>query len=187
VSFTRGQQPEFRKMLAEACKFCGIDPKGSEYRKWYEMALFNAVRKTSTTDCNAGRDYDFVMAEFEVLGQSGIKWQRKAATGDAVRMLHEIRKTCGSAADVDESYMLGIGARALCMPLCPPLHKLSREQLETILVACKQQVTREKVARGEREPQTGSVTKGVRRNDEWKRGQARKYREARALDADEPF
>jgi hypothetical protein len=185
MGFSRGQQPEFRKLIATAAKYCGVDPKGAEYRAWYEAALFNAVRKTSTTECNAGRDYDFVMAEFEVLGQSGIKWQRKAATGDANRMVHEIRRTCGAASDVDESYMLRIGAQALGLDRCPPLHRLAPEQLQTILVACKQHVTRGQVARVDREPQVSEVTR------EWKRGQARAFREGieaqAAIEVDEPF
>jgi hypothetical protein len=185
MGFSRGQQPEFRQLIAAACQFCGIDPKGSEYRAWYEAALFRAVGKTSTTECDAGGDYDWVMAQFEEMASAGIKWQLRAAKGDAKRMLHEIRKTCGAAADVDEDYMLRIGARALGVDRCPPLYRLTREQRETILVACKQHIVRGQVGRLEREPQVSDMT------EQWKRGQARVFREELErqanIEVDEPF
>ena len=185
MGFTPRQQPAFRRLIAEAAAFCGIDRKAQNYRPWYEAALERAVGKTSTTECDAGSDYDWVMAQFEAMSGAGIKWQLRAASGDAKRMLHEIRKTCGARADVDEAYMLRIGAQALRMDRCPALYLLTREQREIILVACKQHVTRGQVAQLEREPQVSEMT------DKWKRGQAKAFREAMdahsSIEVDEPF
>lgn len=95
------------------CREDGIVPvPGKPDRDWYEQELFYAVGKTSTTECDRGRDYDRVMAHFEGLGRTGIKWQMKVHGGDFVRMQHELRKAVGAAADgVTEEYLRAVVRR----------------------------------------------------------------------------
>jgi len=151
VSFSRAQQPEFRKLLALAwarhCAAEGIVPVPAKHdRGWYEQELFAAVRKTSTTECNAGRDYDLVMAHFEALARAGIKWQMRVHNGDGRRLLHELRAAVGEdvldAHGVDEAYLLRVAQHG--WPHIAELAELSREQCITVLGEVKRSLRRAK-------------------------------------------
>lgn len=136
MSFSRSQQPEFRGLVAAAwqahCKATATDLKSPGKRAWYEAELFAAVSHYSTTECNAGRDYDFAMAHFEELAEAGIKWQLRKYSGDAIRILWELR-TVAMDHDIDEIYLRGVARRMLKSDTFPELHLLPREQLIQIL------------------------------------------------------
>jgi hypothetical protein len=74
MGFSRGQQPEFRGLVkqawAEHCRAEGLDGKHSSQRAWYEAELLISTGHSTTTACDAGRDYDDAMAHFETLAQS---------------------------------------------------------------------------------------------------------------------
>ena len=151
MGFSRAQQPEFRKLLAAAwarhCADEGIVP-AKPAREWYEQELFAAVRVTSTTECNAGRDYDLVMAHFEALARAEIKWQMRVHSGDGKRLLHELRAVVGEddleAHGVDEDYLRAVAQRELRLDYRPELSALSREQCIVVLGEVKRWLRRAK-------------------------------------------
>lgn len=157
MPFSRAQQPELRSLLALAwkghCEEEGISPvdrcKGNRcgdcaYCSWYEQTLFQETGHTSTTECNAGRDYDLFMAELERIGRAGIKWQMKVHRGDAVRIMHELREAVGQYADemVDEDYLRSVAQQALQLSYLPELKDLNREQLIFLLGEVKRWLRR---------------------------------------------
>ncbi|HEX5177109.1 MAG TPA: hypothetical protein VFV83_08775 [Chthoniobacteraceae bacterium] len=179
MAFSRAQQPEFRGLVAVAWQvFCRDQNKVATTkveRSWYEAQLIEATGHASTSDCNAGGDYDRAMAHFEALGRSGsIKWQMKLFRGDANRIDHEIKRVCDDH-NIDEEYMRAIARKALRLSVLPELHLLTKEMRLTILCACKQQVARDRVAAGIQTPQIS------RRTGREKRGQVKLYHAA--LDA----
>lgn len=198
MSFTRGQQPEFRTLLNRAWpKASEFDPSldvgdrckakrcgECSFCRWYEELLFAATGHRSTTDCNAGRDYEFVMRALEAIIGDSIKWHLKAAGGDANRIRHELRSLCTDH-EISDSYMQRIARQALKLDEPPALEDMSRDQLATVLIACKQHVTRQLVAEGKREPQ---VSRKTRRE---KAPQAKASMEAKGLfdpeEDDRPF
>ncbi len=122
MSFSRPQQPELRTYITLAwsahcraegredfrcssSKRCGA----CAYCGWYEAVLDKATGHRSTTDCDAGRDYDCFMAALEEIHGQSIKWKMRLFTGDVRRMMHELRKSVGTAAltaaGVDEEYL----------------------------------------------------------------------------------
>ena len=141
MSFSREQQPRFRALVAAAwrvhCVDEGIPVTAKVGREWYEQELFFATRKTSTTECGAGRDYDLAMAHFEELGRAGITWQMRLHTGDGRRLLHELREAVGEDAldahGVDEDYLRAVARRMLRVDFEPELGALSREQCILVL------------------------------------------------------
>lgn len=159
MAFSRRQQPEFRALLALAwAKHCSLTgATGKMDRTWYEDTLEAATGHRSTTDCNAGRDYDAVMAEFEAIAGTGIRWGLKLHGGDAKRLAHNIREICEDHS-IDEGYMRRIARKALRIDHLPELLQLDRAQLLTVLRACKQHVTRHLVADGQRDPQVSRKT-----------------------------
>lgn len=136
MGFSRAQQPGFRVMVAAAwsahCRAEGCEAGAKPDRAWYERELVFATGHHSTADCNAGRDYDRAMAHFEEIAGTGIKWQMRIHTGDAVRLLHELRQEV-EAHDIDEDYLRGVARRMLRRDDLPELERLSREQLILIL------------------------------------------------------
>lgn len=113
MSFSRAQQPEFQALVSAAwaahCKCHGIAATPKRDRGWYEQELYLAVGVTSTTDCDAGHDYDWVMARFEGIAGGSIKWQMRAFNGDVKRILWWLGKDVGEAElrkhRVDEDYV----------------------------------------------------------------------------------
>lgn len=136
MSFSRPQQPEFRSLVLHAwqahCRAEGIPATPKPDRSWYEQELFFSTGQHSTADCNAGRDYDRAMAHFESIAGGSIKWQMRIHTGDAVRLLHELRREV-EAYDIDEDYLRGVARRMLRTEHLPELERLTREQLILIL------------------------------------------------------
>lgn len=173
MSFTRGQQPEFRTLLERAWQTsCELDSsldQGARCRKskrcgeccyclWYVGLLESSTGHRSTTDCNAGRDYDFVMRALEAIIGDSIKWHMKAAGGDANRIRHELR-ALSEKHEIDDRYMQRIAKQALRLDSAPALENMKPEQLVTVLIACKQHVTRKLVAEGHRDPQVSRRTR----------------------------
>lgn len=162
MSFSRAQQPEFRLLVAKAwrehCREHGLDCTPKPDRAWYETELQLATGKSSTSDCNAGSDYEAAMSHFEALSGDGIKWQMRQFRGPANRIEHALKKLCADH-EIAEDYMQRIARHSLRVEELPELHKLSKEQLLTILRACKQYVTRKLVAEGIRDPQISKKTR----------------------------
>lgn len=134
MGFSRAQQPGFRAMVFAAwsahCREAGRPVTAKPDRVWYERELFFATSHESTSECNAGRDYDRAMAHFEQLAGTGIDWQMRFHTGDARRILHELR-TEVEAHDIDEDYLQGVARQMLGREV--PLERLTRQQLILIL------------------------------------------------------
>lgn len=160
MSFTPAQQPALRALLALAWErhateegIAGPVPRcvkrarcgACAYCRWYEQTLFAATGRTSTTECNAGRDYDRFMRELEIVAQAGIVWQMKCYEGDSTRLLHELRETFGQPAldahRVTGDYLLAT-ARQAFGPDLPGLWKLSREQCVMVLGEVKRWLRR---------------------------------------------
>lgn len=155
MSFSRAQQPELRQLVGLAwvahCRAEGIKPadrcRGSKrcgecaFCAWYEGELEAATGHRSTTDCNAGRDYDFAMAQFEEIWGGSIKWQMKKYSGDAKRILHELQGVAGGH-QVDEDYLRAAAKRSLRMAVAPELHTLSRERLIMVMGEVKRHLRR---------------------------------------------
>jgi hypothetical protein len=155
MSFSRAQQPAFRQMVKEAWLAVGRDVlqgqagalKSTPDRDWYEQELYYATGCTSSTECDAGHDYDFAMAHFEELAGAGIRWQMKVKNGDAKRLIYNVQKIARGF-NCDEAYLRGIARQALGTAHLPALDKLTPEQRVTVLRAVKIEVRRLK-ARGE--------------------------------------
>ena len=145
MSFSRPQQPAFRALVAAAwrayCQSVSLTKMLPPYRVWYEWELFNATGRHSTKDCNAGRDYDRAMAHFEILAGAGIRWQMRLHTGDARRLLHELRAAVGEH-DIDEDYLRAIARQSLGLDYLPNLEDLPRERLILILAAVRRYIHR---------------------------------------------
>lgn len=149
MSFSRAQQPAFRAMVKEAWMAVGRavlqDQEGAlkstPDRGWYEQELCFATGCTSSTECDAGHDYDFAMAHFEELGGAGIKWQMKVKNGDAKRLIYNVQKIARGF-DCDETYLRGIARQALGTAHLPALDKLTPAQRVTVLRAVKMEVRR---------------------------------------------
>lgn len=150
MSFSRAQQPEFRALVFAAwtahCRHEGLALSVKPDREWYEQELFIATRHTSTSDCNAGRDYDLAMARFEELAGTGIKWQMKVHHGDANRMLHDLGEEFGEEAlkrhRVNEDYLRATARQSLRLDYLPELSKLSRKQCVLVLGEVKRWLRR---------------------------------------------
>jgi hypothetical protein len=145
MGFSKGQQPEFRMLVKAAWRAYALqeslDPGTKPDRGWYERELEFATGRSSTTECNAGRDYDLAMAHFEGVAGTGIKWQMKVHTGDAKRLLYELQKAVGEH-DIDEDYLRGIARRMLRLERLPALETLTRDELIRILGEVKRYIRR---------------------------------------------
>lgn len=144
--FAPGQQAELREYIGMAwatdCRANGWDPdarcRGSTrcrtcaYCHWYEAILKKATGHTTSTECNAGRDYDFLMRDLEIIHGRSTKWQERASRGDAVRIIYELRKAVREH-DIEEAYLQGVARRMLGLEALPPLEALERLQLIVIL------------------------------------------------------
>jgi hypothetical protein len=154
VSFTRAQQPELRAYLGLAwqahCQAEGIDAggrcRGSKrcgacaYCAWYEEVLEGATGHRSTTECNAGRDYDRFMRDLEAIHGQSIKWQMRAFGGDARRILHQIGEVCAEHG-IDEDYLRAVARRGFGPTA--ELHLLEAGQLLVVLGEVKRHVRRQ--------------------------------------------
>lgn len=146
MSFSRAQQPAWQAMIKRAwaahCLAEGINPVPPKWdRDWYEQELYYAVKTTSTSDCNAGRDYDLAMAHFESIAGESIKWQMRVHSGDARRLLHELSEITEDHG-IDEDYLRGVARQMLKVDHLPELSKLTKPQLVLILGEVKRHVRR---------------------------------------------
>jgi hypothetical protein len=110
-------------------------------REWYERELAAATGKKSSEQCNAGKDFEKAMAHFEAIAGDSIEWQLKLYTGDARRILHEIRDLVRHH-DLDEDYARGIARQALKLDALPDITELDAKDLVVVLRALKIQVAR---------------------------------------------
>lgn len=137
MSFSRAQQPAFRQMVHAAwlahCRAERIAPGLKPDRAWYEAELEEATGHASTSACSAGRDYDLAMAHFEAITGVSIKWQMRVYSGDAKRMLHELRGLISPKDGVDEDYLREVARNALGLDEPPQLHLIPREGLVEII------------------------------------------------------
>ena len=166
MSFSRAQQPEFRMLVKRAwdrhCLADSVNPSDkAAHRAWYEAELLDATGHASTSDCGGGRDYDRAMAHFEALAGTGVKWNLRLHGGDAVRMLHEIRKVGGK--EVDEHYLRAVARRMTGSDELPELHALSREVLVNVLGEVKRFVRRAAKRPPEEAKETVPVVSGFHR------------------------
>lgn len=163
MSFSRAQQPGFRDMLnaawAVVCREwpAAMRCKGKRcgechFCAWYEGELLEATGHSSTTECNAGRDYDFAMAHFEAIAGAGIIWQMRVHTGDAKRILFQLGEVKADHG-LDEAYLRACAKRALKAATAPELSTLSKPQLVLILGEVKRSLRRAV----KREEATGAI------------------------------
>lgn len=155
MGFSPGQQPELRLYLTLAwrrhCSDEGLEPsdrcRGSQrcgkcvYCAWYEAILFGATRKRSSKACNAGRDYDFLMRDLEIIHDQSQKWQLRACKGDAVRIIFELRKAVADH-QIEEHYLRAVAKNMLLIDELPELETMEPEQLIIILGEVKRFIQR---------------------------------------------
>lgn len=155
LGFTPKQQPELRLYLTlswkKHCLDEGLEPsdrcRGSQrcgrcvYCAWYEEILVGATRKRSSKACNAGRDYDFLMRDLEIIHGQSTKWQLRAANGDAIRIRHELRDAVENH-QIDETYLRKVARNMLRVDELPELEEMEAEQLIIILGEVKRFIRR---------------------------------------------
>lgn len=102
MSFTRAQQGQFRKLVAEAwtsfrpgAKKCTKRCGECDFCAWYEATLFEATGNRSTSECDHRDDFNLAMSEFEVASGSGIYWSMKLHRADRERALYALREFAG--------------------------------------------------------------------------------------------
>jgi hypothetical protein len=98
MSFSRGQQADYRPLVAEAWRAHavreGLPLKDKvAYDTWYRAELRKATGRETTADCNKGRHWEKACAHFEGLADAGIQFQLKLIQGD----LKRIRYAAGKA------------------------------------------------------------------------------------------
>jgi hypothetical protein len=146
MSFSRAQHiAHFRPMVGRAWAptrarlMMQALPAGEIARRrraWYERELQAKFGVTSTNDLNPKKDFEEAMAHFEAIAGDSIEWQLKLFSGDARRVLHEIRDLCRNF-DLDESYARGIARQALQLDALPDIGALDAKSLVTVLRALK--------------------------------------------------
>jgi hypothetical protein len=168
--FSPAQRPELNAYLALAwvahcrrerldqvigarCLRKRCEEAGCVYCTWYEDMLEAATGHRSSKECNAGRDFEWFMADLEEVHGQDIKWQMKKFGGDARRILHAIEQVSAGAA-ISEEYLRKIATNALREHdtpvewVMPELHLLAPRELVLVKNAVLAHV-RAKVARGE--------------------------------------
>lgn len=153
MGFSEGQQPALRQYLAmawaEHCRQAGASvasrcPKSKrcgladscDYCAWYESVLEGATGETSTTACNAGRDYEQFMRALELIHEQGIAWQVKAERGN-LRRLEWLLEEAVPGKRYSLEYIRGIAKKALKRDQAPDLEKLSGAEQRIVLDALK--------------------------------------------------
>lgn len=143
MPFTRAQQGRYRPLLDDAWKAAardsGVDPKDKPAREsWYRRLLAETVGLTSTVACDAGRDFDIIMARLEEIADTGTYWQHRAETGDFNRICWVVFKKEPRILDgqpVTLAYVCGIAKQALRLPAPPALRTLSKGHLKILTTA----------------------------------------------------
>lgn len=172
TGFSSGQQPELRLYLtlawAKNCEDEGLNPadrcRGTRcgecvYCTWYEDILKRATGKKTSTACNAGRDYDFLMRDLEIIHGKVNRWQLRACKGDAVRIIYELRKAVEDH-QIEEHYIRSVAKNMLQLDRLPALESLAPEQLIIILGEVKRFIRR-KLKRERFATPTGTVAPGT--------------------------
>lgn len=119
MSFTRSQQGIFRPMVTRAWRkhACaeGLNPSDRKAQDaWYRAELVKAIGRDSTRDCNSGRDFDTLMAHFEIIA-GGIEWNLRVQTGDTERFRWSIRQICEKW-DITDAYARATAKKLLHWP-----------------------------------------------------------------------
>lgn len=158
MSFSRNQHiVHFRPMVARAwaahCSRLRTAPvdKAAAKDAWYRAELRAALGVDSTNDANPKADFEKAMAHFEAIAGDSIEWQLKLFSGDARRVLHEIRDLCRHY-DLDEAYARGIARQALNLEALPDIGTLDARSLVTVLHALKNVTKREPASAGKELP-----------------------------------
>lgn len=136
MSFSRSQQPEFRRLVRAA--FAASALPAAQQRAWYEAELLACVGVSSTVPLDRGRDYDVAMAHFEALADNGqTTWQHRAETGDHRRICHAVFGPAESWAidgvPVTSAYLSGIARQALQLDHSPALRTLDKPSLAAVV------------------------------------------------------
>jgi hypothetical protein len=169
MGFSRAQQPLWQALKAAAwlarCKREGWPLTLKIDRDWYEQELFHATGKTSSTDCDAGRDYNLAMAHFEGLAGTGIRWQMRLYDQDVKRMMQvlrsDFRESDLKVAGVNEEYVLrcirnGFGSKKPW--------QMTRAELTAVLTGLKRHVRHTKLTLDDK-----NAARGLwQENGEWR-------------------
>jgi len=117
MSFTRSQQGIFRPMVARAwLKHAAgndLNPRDKAAQNaWYRAELQECLGCTSTKDADPGRDFETVMAHFEVFVGGEFYWNLRVHQGDCRRLQFAIRQIC-ERWEIDDQYACATAARVL--------------------------------------------------------------------------
>lgn len=146
MSWNRKMQGEFRPLEKAAwelhCSRSGLAASDrAERDSWYRRELKIATGKTSTKDCDSGRDFERCCAHFEALADAGIKWQLRLIQGDLRRIRYAAVRINPSwvaqfRSDADlERYVRGIAANAFGCEI--DLHLLDDNQIRIVTQAVR--------------------------------------------------
>lgn len=148
MPFNRGQQGEYRKLAKAAwelhCKRHG-GPVGDRQAlaEWTREQLQKSTGKTSSKDCDGGRDFDVATAHLEAIAETGYNCQLRLIRGDLKRIKYAARKIDPDylrqfAGDDDfERYLKGIIARMFPSLEAPELHQLTNDQIRALTNAIR--------------------------------------------------
>jgi hypothetical protein len=117
MSFSRSQQGLFRPMVARAwakhAAGSDLDPSDKVAQDiWYRAELQECLGHTSTKDADPGRDFETVMAHFEVFVGGEFYWNRRIHQGDCRRLQFAIRQICDRW-EIDDQYACATAVRVL--------------------------------------------------------------------------
>ena len=117
MSFTRSQQGLFRPMVKRAwlkhAAAEGLDPRSNATQDaWYRGELRECLGRDTTKDADPGRDFETVMAHFEVFVGGEFYWTLRVHQGDARRLQFAIAQIC-ERWEIDDQYARATAARVL--------------------------------------------------------------------------
>ena len=127
--------------------------KGCAFCTWYEDTLEGATGHRSSTECNAGTDFEAFMAALEEIHCESYEWQMRKFGGPLRRILHAVHAV-SPGFEMDEEYLRRIATNALrghgaaVEWVMPELHQLAPRELLMVKHAAVAYV-RGKVERGE--------------------------------------
>lgn len=120
MSFTPRQQGLFRPMVTRAwakhAEGNALDVRNRAAKDaWYRAELVECLGRDTTKDCDAGRDFELVMAHFEAIAGGDFHWNLRVHQGDCRRLQFSIAKIC-QRWDIDDAYARATAARVLKWP-----------------------------------------------------------------------
>lgn len=108
------------------------------YDVWYRGHLKAATGKTSTTQCNGGRNFEQACARFEELAESGYEMQLRLITGDLKRIRHAIQRVYPpflkqfTDDQALHAWLRGIARQVTNAGHLPDLHELDDAQIQVV-------------------------------------------------------